>query len=169
MKKKMDPLTKVKLIYSGELLIFAIAFLVIAILRFTLVIPFNETRHLVLNWISLFGGAWIITDFFWAVFSKKRRPRIALIDKIIHLPVGIYIIAFDLFCLIGKPTDQIVFQIGFPIAMSYLALSYGFEAVYHFYHPVPGLLDTVEEVDEEEKNEQSSLEEPIKKEENKDE
>ena len=167
MKQKMDALTKAKLFYSGELMIFAIAFLVIAILKFTLVIPYNELRHTILNWVSLFGGAWVITDFFWGLLSKKRRPKIALIDKALHLPVGIYLMAFDLYCLIAKPTDPLVFQCGFPIALSYLALCYGFESIYHFFHPIPGLLDAVTEVDEPDKKDESSLEEQTE-EENKD-
>lgn len=171
MKKKMDDLTKAKLIYSGELMIFAIAFLVIAILKFTLVIPYNELRHTILNWITVFGSTWVVIDFLWALLSKKRRPRISLVDKILHLPAGIYIFAFDLYCLIAKPTDPIVFQCGFPIVLSYLALCYGFESVYHFYHPIPGLMDAVVEVEvpDTENKEDSSSEEQPKEEEKKDE
>ena len=54
MKKKLDALTKAKLIYSGELIIIAVIFLVVAILKLTGVIPYNSTRHLVFNWITLF-------------------------------------------------------------------------------------------------------------------
>ena len=171
MKKKMDDLTKAKLIYSGELMIFAIAFLVIAILKFTLVIPYNELRHTILNWITVFGSTWVVIDFLWALLSKKRRPRISLVDKILHLPAGIYIFAFDLYCLIAKPTDPIVLQCCFPIVLSYLALCYGFESVYHFYHPIPGLMDAVVEVEvpDTENKEDSSIEEQPKEEEKKNE
>lgn len=156
MKKKMDDFTKAKLIYSGELLLFGIAFLVVAILKMVGVIPQNDKLHIVFNWITLFGGSWIVADFFWALFDKKRRKRIALIDKIIHLPVGIYLIAYDLFCLIGKPTDERVYQFGIPSALAYLCLCYIFEAFYHYKYPIPGLLDAVKE---DEKKEVSSIEE----------
>ena len=159
MKKKLDALTKAKLIYSGELIIIAIIFLVVAILKFTGVIPYNSTRHLVFNWITLFGGTWVIVDFFWGLCSKKRRPKISLLDKALHLPAGIYMVAFDLYCIITKPQDPMIYRLGFPIAISYLCLCYIFEGIYHFYHPIPGILDAVVEVDEEEKPEEASLKE----------
>ena len=160
MKKKMDDFTKAKLIYSGELLLFGVAFLVVAILKMTGIIPHNATRQIIFNWITLFGGTWLIVDLIWALVDKKRQKRIALIDKIIHVPAGIYLIAFDLYCLIGHPSDPRVFQFGMPIALSYLCLCYIFEAFYHYKYPVPGLLNAVEEVEVEE---DSSLEESEEK------
>ena len=159
MKKKMDFATKAKLIYSGELLIFAVVFLVIAILKFTNVIKFNSTRALIFNWITLFGGTWLIADLIWAIFDKKRQKRIAIIDKIIHAPAGIYLISFDLFCVITKPENEMVYQIGIPIVLSYLCLCYIFEAFYHYKHPIPGLLDDEEDPNNEVKEESSSIEE----------
>ena len=159
MKKKMDFATKAKLIYSGELLIFAVVFLVIAILKFTNVIKFNSTRALIFNWITLFGGTWLIADLIWAIFDKKRQKRIAIIDKVIHAPAGIYLISFDLFCLITKPENEMVYQIGIPIVLSYLCLCYIFEAFYHYKHPIPGLLDDEETNKNETKEEDSFIEE----------
>ena len=95
MKKKMSAETKAKLFYSGELVLFAIAFLVIAILEFCQVIKISNRHHTIFNWVTIFGGSWLIADFIWALVDKKRRKRIALIDKIIHLPLGIYLISFD--------------------------------------------------------------------------
>ena len=43
------------------------------------------------------------------------------------------------------------------IAFAYVGVVYCFEAVYHFYHPIPGLLD-----DEEEEKEENSQEKPGK-------
>ena len=168
MKKKLDAITKVKLFYSGELIIIAIIFIVVAVLKFTAVIPYNATRHAIFNWVTLFGGLWTITDFIWALLSKKRRQKVSMLDKALLLPAGIYLIAFDLFCLISKPEDPMIYRCGFPIAISYLCLCYIFEGIYHFYYPIPGLLAAVEEVDEEEKVEEASNEE-TPEEENKDE
>ena len=154
MKKKMDFATKAKLIYSGELLIFAIAFIVIAILKLTNVFKYNEVRATVFNWITIFGGAWVIADMIWALVDKKRQKRICIIDKIIHAPAGIYFITFDLYCLIAHPGERF-YQIGIPVVLFYLASCYIFESIYHYKHPIPGLLDELEE----EKKEDSSLEE----------
>ena len=158
MKKKMDFATKAKLIYSGELLIFAIVFIVIAILKFTDIIKYNATRATIFNWITIFGGTWLIVDLIWALFDKKRQKRIALIDKIIHAPAGLYLVVFDLYCLITQPSDQNVYQIGIPIVLSYLGLCYIFESLYHFKYPIPGLIEEEEakqEIDENSSKEES--------------
>lgn len=145
MKKKMDFATKAKLIYSGELLLFALVFITIAILKLTNVIPFSSVRATIFNWITIFGGTWLLVDLFWAIFDKKRQKRIAIIDKIIHSPAGVYLIAFDLYCLISQTQDQNVYQIGVPIVLCYLGLCYIFEAFYHYKYPVPGIIDAVEQ------------------------
>lgn len=149
MKKKMNPLTKVKLIYSGELMLFAIVFLVLAILKFTQAMKTNANRLKVFNWITLFGGAWMIADFFWALFDKKRQKRIAMIDKFLTLPAGLYLIVYDLYCLIKQPplTGRAC-TYGVPVIFTYFFLVYAFQAIYHFKHPVPGLLNAVVEVDD---------------------
>ena len=166
MKKKMDFATKAKLIYSGEILLFAIVFLVLAILRFLNVIQYNATRVTIFNWVTIFGGTWIIVDLIWAICDKKRQKRIAIIDKIIHVPAGIYLVAFDLYCLITKATDPELFRFGIASVLAYLGLCYVFEALYHFKYPVPGVVDAVEQEKiqaeqalEEENKEDSSKEE----------
>ena len=164
MKKKMDFATKAKLIYSGELLLFAIVFLTLAILKVTNVFKYNATRSTIFNWITLFGGTWLLVDLMWAIFDKKRQKRIAIIDKIIHAPAGIYLISYDLFCLITKPEDPNIYQYGVSIALGYLGLCYIFESIYHFKYPVPGIIDAVEqekalEENQQEEQEVSSIEE----------
>ena len=141
MKKKMDFATKAKLIYSGEILIFGILFLTLAILKATNVMKYNETRITIFNWITLFGGSWILADLFWGLFDKKRQKRIALLDKFIHAPIGIYLITFDLICLIKKPADPMFYQYGVAIVFTYMGLCYVFESIYHFKYPVPGIID----------------------------
>ena len=60
MKKKMDIMTKAKLIYSGELALFAVVLLVLAILEFTQVIKINGTGF---NWVTIFGGSLLIAPY----------------------------------------------------------------------------------------------------------
>ena len=158
MKKKMDFATKAKLIYSGELIIFAIAFITIALLKAFNVIPFNETRARVFNWITLFGGLWVISDLIWALVDKKRQQRIAIIDKFIHAPAGVYLVTFNLYCLITQTKEAYIYQYGLAIVLGYLGLCYIFEAIYHFKHPIPGLIEEEKET-QEPVNEDSSREE----------
>ena len=154
--KKMNRETKIKLIYSAELGFFAIVFLVFAILKLTHVMGYDPTRTLIFNIITLAGAAWGITDFVWALASKKRRPRICLLDKALLLPLVFFMITYDLICLIAKPTNTDFYLHMLGSAFLYVALIYSFEAVYHFYRPIPGLL----EEDEEEKKDENSQEKP---------
>ena len=149
--KKLDKETKYKLIYSGELALFAILFGVFSALKFTGLLGHNPTRALVFNWITIFGGTWGIADFIWAISSKKRQQRISLLDKFLLLPLSIFIITYDLICFINKPEPSF-YSIMIGIAFAYVAVVYCFEAVYHFYHPIPGFLDDEED---EEKRENS--------------
>ena len=157
MKQKMDIQTKAKLIYSIELGVFAVVFIVLAILKFVGVIGTNATRLTFFNWITIFGGSWIVADFLWAMLDKKRQKRVAIIDKCLHLPAGLYLISFDLYCLITKPAiDSPICRFGVPIVLAYLGLCYAFEAIYHFKYPVPGLLDGIEKQEEAASNEQDT-------------
>ena len=143
MKKKMDFATKAKLIYSGELLIISVVFIVVAILKLTDVFKYNATRATIFNWITIFGGTWIVADLIWAVVDKKRQARICLLDKILHAPAGIYLISFDLYCLINQPGERF-YQIGIPVVLFYLAVCYIFEGIYHYKYPIPGLIEEEE-------------------------
>ena len=160
--KKIDPHKKMKLIYSGELLLFAVIFLVVAILKLTGVMNYNETRRIVFNWITIFGGLWGITDFIWGAFSKKRRARICLLDKALLLPLVLFIETFDFISLIAKPENEkfYVYSIGF--AFLYITVIYTFQAIYHYFKPIPGLFDE----EEEEQKEENSQEKHINSEEN---
>ena len=155
--KKIDKEKKVKLIYSGELLLFAVIFLVFGILKITKVMGYSETRRIVFNWITIFGGAWGITDFIWAICSKKRQQRISMIDKILLLPLAIFIITFDFISLIAKPANDNFYIYSVGAAFLYVAVIYTFESIYHYYNPIPGLLDDEEETKvEEPSNEESN-------------
>ena len=75
MANKLSEEKKVKLIYSGELIIIAIVFLVIGILRLVGVIQTSEKRLLIFNIITTLGGAWMIIDLVWALASERRRKK----------------------------------------------------------------------------------------------
>ena len=146
--KKIDPQKKIKLIYSGELLLFAVLFLVFGILKITRVMGYNETRRIVFNWITIFGGLWGIADFVWGIASKKRRQRISLLDKILVLPLVLFIETFDFISLIAKPANDAFYINSIGIAFLYVACVYIFEAVFHYYYPIPGLLEEEEQKEE---------------------
>ena len=160
--KKLDPHKKVKLIYSGELLAFAILFLVFGILKITKVMGYNETRRIVFNWITIFGSCWVIADLIWGLASKKRRQRICLLDKFLVLPVGLFIMTFDLISFIAKPANDNFYIYSIGGVFLYISVIYFFQAIYHYYKPIPGLLED----EEEEQKVENSQENPANSEEN---
>ena len=146
MKQKMDEFTKAKLIYTIEISIFALAFLVIAILQIVRVIKFGETHLRVINWITIFGASIGIIDFIWFLNSPVRRKKNSMLDKCLLVPLMIYILVFDIICFINYENPQVdLAQIMIPIALIYVSAVYTLEAVYHWYKPVPMLFEALEE------------------------
>lgn len=145
-------------IYSGELLLFAIIFAVIASLRITRVIGYNETRRIIFNYITLVGAAWGIADFVWALRSPKRRQRVSMIDKIVVLPLVGFMITYDLICLIAKPSNENFYIISVGCVIYYAAAIMLFEAIYHYFYPIQALID--EAVEDSKKPEEKSENKP---------
>jgi uncharacterized membrane protein HdeD (DUF308 family) len=140
-KAPMSDEKKAKLIYSGELALFALVFAILGILMLTKVYPSSETRRTIFIWITLFGGAWAIADFFWTLCSKKHRKKASILDKILILPASVTLISYDLYALISQATTADLHTTIIGSVFLYLAVIYGFESVYHYAHPIPGLLD----------------------------
>ena len=160
MKKKMDPLTKMKLIYSGELILVSIAVLVIGILELTLVIHLKDVVITIFNWVTIFGGLWIIIDFFWTLLSPKKRAKNCLFDKILVLPLGIYLLTFDLIALIGnidKTVNYDFYRFGISAALLYIFVAYTFQGIYHWFRPLPMLIAELEKEQQEKAEDEKEL------------
>ena len=157
MKTKMDELKKAKIIYTVELAVFAVAFLVIAILQFVRVINFGETHLRIINWVTIFGASFGLVDFIWFLKSPVRRQKNSMLDKCALVPLMIYILTFDIICFVNYSNPQLeLAQIMIPIALCYVTLVYSIEAIYHWYHPVPMLIEAAEE-DKNKKNPQEVI------------
>ena len=74
-KKKLDDLTKIKLIYSGELIVIAIVALVIGILQLTQVLTVKELFRNIFNWVTIFGSPLLIITSIISLISPKRRKK----------------------------------------------------------------------------------------------
>lgn len=154
MKKKMDAFTKMKLIYSIELAVIALVALVIGILELTSVIHIKDVVITIFNWVTLFGGTIMVIDFIWTMTSPKKRAKSSLIDKFLMLPLGLYLIVFDLVVLIANYDKEIYYDIYkycIGCALLYLAVIYLFQAIYHWKHPVPALLQELAAAEDEQK------------------
>lgn len=167
-KKKLDDLTKAKLIYSIELGVFSIVFLVLGILKLTNIynLSKNTTWYVyVFLVITLLGGIWFAVDFVWTLKSEKRRKKQALIDKIILLPSSLATFIFDIYAFSTGvmhvkeqlPTGNTILNYYTGGLFLYFAIIYIFQAIYHFKYPVPLLLEEIES-DKEEKNKTDNIE-----------
>ncbi len=143
--KDLDELTQAKVVYSIELGIFAIAFIVIGILEMCGIIGISDRHHRVFNWITIFGAGIILGDFLWFVFSKKHRRTSSWLDKSLTLPVVIYLIVFDSISFANNMAmPQEYYQFGMPVLFLYLSLVFIIEIIYHWKHPLKMLLDEIE-------------------------
>ena len=150
----MDETKKMIIVYTVELSVFAIAFLTLAILEFTRVLNISETHLRIINWVSIFLAPVGIIDFIWFWFSPIRRKKNSLLDKLLLLPLSIYIIVFDIICFMKYAEPQLeLAQIMIPIALSYVTFVYALEAIYHYKHPVPMLLMEIEKEKQEQQAE----------------
>lgn len=149
-KKKLDDLTKSKLIYSGELLIFGIIFTVLGILILLGTISVRDWKKVAFTWVTLFGGFILYGDFFWVLFSKKRRKKNSLLDKVLVLPSGTFLIGYDLYVLITQDDGIISYVMGG--VFIYLAAVYLFEGIYHWFVTHPYLLVDEEKTENTQQN-----------------
>ena len=153
-KEKMTTEKKLKLIYTGELLFFGVLFIVLATLEILGVIGKREIMMTIFNWVTIFGGTWMIVDFFWVLFSKKRRKKNSLLDKVLLIPAGIYLITFDIICFCKLSFVTMEFRrLMMGILFYYLGAIYLFQGVYHYFFPVPSLIEAIEQAKQEETQE----------------
>lgn len=152
---------KIKLIYSGELLLFTVVFIVLGILELLAVIKLNERFQLIFKIVTLVGATWLVVDFVWVMVSPKRKAKNAIMDKAMMLPLAVYLYVFDILGFVLQPGYG-YYQIGVPIVFFYIACAYAFQGVYHYYHPTPMVLEMIEEANkpEEPEQEEKPVEEP---------
>lgn len=143
-KEKMSLEKKVKLIYSGELLFFAIVFFAIATLEILGIIGKREIILIIFNWVTIFGGTWMIADFIWLLCSIKRRKKNSILDKALLVPAGLYLITFDIICFTKAPFVTLEFRrLMMGIVFYYFGAVYVFQGIYHWFHPIPSLIDDI--------------------------
>lgn len=163
-KAKMDPAKKTKLIYSGELVVFSVIFLVIGFFKLFGVIGTNPTYRLVFSIITSCGALFMYGDFLFSLINKKRRAKVCLLDKIINLPAATYLIVYNIlsFLAIGNVIvlPELFYKISMAAVIFYLSGSYCFQGIYHYFNPTKELLEAIQ-LDEEERK-RKALEEANK-------
>lgn len=172
-KKKLDDITKAKLIYSGELLLFSVIFVVLGILKINNIM--NVSRKDGALWYTYFfviltlcGGIWFVVDFIWTLVSKKRRKKSSLVDKIVLLPSSLATFIFDIRAFvvgvetIRQPLESLnnnnLLNFYTSFLFFYFSLVYLFQAFYHYKYPVPLLLEEIEKENQENNQEKEENE-----------
>ncbi len=144
-ESKLDELGKAKLVYSGELMLFSVAFAVLGSLFLSGILSTSEWKKWVVLTLGTAGAVWAFVDFGWTLKSKKRRASSCLLDKILVLPSALCSLGFNIFFwikLIPFNTDYDAFFSYFLGGMLlYFTLIYLFQAIYHWFHPLPALLE----------------------------
>lgn len=157
-KKKFGEFEKAKLVYSAELLLFAILFCVLSILFLVNVLQVSTWK----KWVFLVGGSlgaiWFIVDWIWTLASPKHRKKSSLFDKILLIPSGLAALGFNIYFWISKlyednsPAEP-VFRMFLIVMLFYFSAVYIAEAIYHWFIPVPDLMEAEKVSKEEEKKE----------------
>ena len=145
-KAKMSEDKKIRLIYSIEIIVFAIIFTTIGVLKVVHVLPYKEIMRIIFNWVTVFGSLWPIADFIWLMCSKRRRKKNSILDKALLLPLAIYIFTYDLISLIGPKQSDNFYIYMVSGALFYVGVIYIFEGIYHYFRPIPSIINAIEEV-----------------------
>ena len=148
-KKTLDPLTKVKRLLTIEYAIFVAVFAVLGVLFLTEVINVAEWKRYVFTYVTLAGATWIIVDFIWTFASPKRRAKNSLLDKCLILPVGLVLLVYDIYAITQGCAETLPYRFFIGGNFCYIAAVYAFEAVYHWFHPIPAVIEAALEEEEE--------------------
>ena len=155
-------------IYVIELFVVAAIVIVLATLKLVGIIPSSQNFRHVFNIITLVGATYIIADFVWLCFSKKRQKRNSWFDKLSIIPFALAIFVFDIICLAQWNAENIeYFTIFVVIAFYYIAAIYIAQGLYHIKKPSPAIvISAMEEYNDKIENEKKQKETSKSQEEN---
>ena len=145
MNDKEKILKKTKLIFLLEYIVIALILGVVGFLRLFDVIPYNDKRLLAYNIITLIGVAYIIFETIWYIVSKKKRERSDLIDKILPIPLALFLLVFDILVLAKVLVDINIIKYCISGVLLYGTAFALFLGIYHHIKPSKMVLESVEE------------------------
>ena len=172
MADKEKILKKTRIIILVEYLIISAVIYTLGILKFLDIIKTNFNRLLAYNIITTVFALYLLFEFFWYLFSKKKRAKDDAIDRILPVPGACYMLVFAILCYINDYKGVIDYHLvkySVGAIMLYMATGSLTLGIYHFIKPGRQMLEAVEEEYEkklqEESEEKAKLE--AQKEENK--
>ena len=146
-KKKLDEVTKVKLIYSGELILFAVVFLVLGILQIVGVINFSETFLNIFKFVTLAGVAYFAFDIITTFTNKRKREKACLVDKFSTIIIPPYLLVVDILLLSNNEFVWSNPKFFLTPLFLYISLVYAFQGIYHWFFPLKELFEEDESED----------------------
>ena len=150
--KKLSGNEKAKLIYTLELAIFACLFLTLGILFLVGVLKTSLWKKWLVLTVGTLGAVWCFVDFFWMVKSPKRRAKNSMLDKVLVLPNALYALIINIYFWVKlapfNEESDAIFAYCLGASLCYFAFIYVIEGIYHWKHPVPGLLEAENEIEE---------------------
>ena len=153
-------------IYYIELFVIAAIVIVLASLKLAGIIGTSQTSRRVFNIITLVGATYILSDFIWLCFSKKRQRRNCWFDKISLLPLSFYLYSIDIYALINWNAEVVEYwNILLACAFFYVAAAYIAQGLFHIKRPLPSIVeDATEEYNEAIKQAEQKVKEEASKE-----
>ena len=145
MTSKEQLIKKYKLIFFLEYMAIGVILLTVGFLKIFDIIPYNESRLLLYNIITLVGVAYLLFDLVFSLSITKRRVRFSLIDKIFPLIAAIYLLVFDILVLAKINTDMMFIKYSIGAVLIYAGTVSLILGVYHHFKPSRQLLDAIEE------------------------
>lgn len=163
-KQKMPAAKKMKLIYCGELLVIALVAITMGVLKMLKIIGQNQTRLLIYNIVTLVGAAYILFELGWWCFSKKKRAKNSLLEKLLPLPASLYLIFFDITCFVqGSSLNEMFLRLSISCVLLYAGAISLFMAILRFFKPNKQLINMIEEAEKEELAEKEEQEDVSEK------
>ena len=150
-KKKLDALTKIKIVFTIEYLVIAFVVITIGVLKLTNVMASRQPRLLIYNIITVLGSLFILYSSIRMLVDKKYRQKVEVLDKLLLLPLPLYLIPFDIYCFLHYGTfntDYIKYSIS--SVLLYIGVVYIFLGIYHFFKPSKEILEALKEEEEKE-------------------
>ncbi len=144
-KKKLDEVTKTKLFYSGELVIIAIALIVVGILQVVGVMNFSETFLHIFKFLALAGMCYFIFEIVTIIKIPKKRENVCWVDKCTVLVIPPYTFTLSMLLFFGNEFVWSNPKLFLVPLIFYLAAVYLFQGIYHWFFPLKILFEDDEE------------------------
>ena len=157
-KTRSPDVKKAVKMYTIELLVFAVVFIVLGVLELLGIIGNNTGWRSVFVYITLVGVVVFIVMSIITLSTPEKRAKNSVLDKVILIPGPVAILVLDIFTLINGVEESATLHryiIGF--VFLYFGACYIFQAVYHYFFPLP-LIYEVDEAPEGENEEGSESE-----------